>query len=187
MRFCQIVWQISTHGRAKKKFVKNCPQLGLNLGPPDHHSNALLTVLVWYLLARRFLKWALFQAPLHILDFSRIISRINRAWLYNSYEDSGWQLNADLAQLVEHWHDDPEVMGSIPTGGNFWRNFFCSFLCKDLSDNRVSWNTWLWTCQLLNICNIFKKCPLVIFWWLTIHISSNPRFTEKTIFHTMTG
>ena len=34
-------------------------------------------------------------------------------------KDSDWQLNVDLAQLVEHWHDDPEVLGSIPTRGNF--------------------------------------------------------------------
>ena len=33
--------------------------------------------------------------------------------------DSGWQLNVDLAQLIRHWYDDPEVIGSIPTGGNF--------------------------------------------------------------------
>ena len=38
-------------------------------------------------------------------------------------------------QLVEHWHDDPEVMDSILTGGYFWRNLFCSSMCKDLSDN----------------------------------------------------
>ena len=30
-------------GKSKKKFVKNCPQSGLNPGPLDHHSNALLT------------------------------------------------------------------------------------------------------------------------------------------------
>ena len=31
-----------------------------------------------------------------------------------------------LAQLVEHKSDDQKVMGSNPTGGNFWRNLFCS-------------------------------------------------------------
>ena len=43
-------------GKSKNKFVKNCPKSGLNPGPPNHHSNALLTVLPWYILARRFLK-----------------------------------------------------------------------------------------------------------------------------------
>ena len=52
-----------------QKNHQNCPQRGLNPGPFDHHSNALVTVLAWYVLARRFLKWALFHAPLHILDF----------------------------------------------------------------------------------------------------------------------
>ena len=40
----------------------------------------------------------------------------------------------DLAQLMEHWHGDPEVLVSIPTGSNF-DNFFRFSLCKDLSNN----------------------------------------------------
>ena len=60
MRFCQIIWQIFTQGRAKKI---------VNPQPLDHHSNTLLSVLAWYVLGRRFLKWALFHAPLQILDF----------------------------------------------------------------------------------------------------------------------
>ena len=46
-----------------------------------------------------------------------------------------YQTDSCLAQLVRHWPEDPEVLVSIPTGGNFWRIFFCSSLCKDLSDN----------------------------------------------------
>ena len=61
--------------------------------------------------------------------------RINRARLYKGYEDSGWQLNVDLAQLVRHWPEDLEVLVSNPTGGNFLTIFFCSSLCKDPSDN----------------------------------------------------
>ena len=44
----------------KINFVKNCPQWGLNPQTLDHHSNALPTELGRNLLARRFLKWALF-------------------------------------------------------------------------------------------------------------------------------
>ena len=40
--------------------------------------------------------------------------------IYTGHEDSGCQLNVDVAQLVEHWHADPEV---------------CSSLFKDLLDN----------------------------------------------------
>ena len=40
-----------------------------------------------------------------------------------------------LAQLVRHWPEDPEVLVSIPTWGQFLTKFFCSSLCKDLSDN----------------------------------------------------
>ena len=71
----------------------------------------------------------------HFTYWTLFISRINRAWLYKGHEDSDWQLNVDLAQLVGHWPRDPKVLVSIPTGGNFWRIFFCSSLCKDLSDN----------------------------------------------------
>ena len=64
-----------------------------------------------------------------------------------------------LAQLVRHWPEDLEVLVSIPTGGNFWRNYFCSFLCKDLSDNlaetRLSWKT-----QMLIVLNlVFSSIP----------------------------
>ena len=71
----------------------------------------------------------------HFTCWTLFISRINRAWLYKGDEDSRWQLNVDLAQLVRHWPEDPEVLVSNPTGGNFWRIFFCFSLCKDLSDN----------------------------------------------------
>ena len=46
-----------------------------------------------------------------------------------------WPTDSYLAQLVRHWPEDPEVLVSIPTEGNFWRIFFCSSLWKDLSDN----------------------------------------------------
>ena len=39
--------------------------------------------------------------------------------MYKGHENSDRHLNGDLAQLVEHWHDDPEVMGSILTGTIF--------------------------------------------------------------------
>ena len=54
---------------------------------------------------------------------------------YKCHEDSGWQLNVDLGQLVEHWPHDLEVVGSNPAGENFLTILFCSSLCKDLSDN----------------------------------------------------
>ena len=52
--------------------------------------------------------------------------RINRAWLYKNLDDSHRQPNSDLAQLAEHYSDDPEFVRSNPTGRNFWRNWFCS-------------------------------------------------------------
>ena len=51
-RYCQIVWQIFTQGRAKKKFVKNCPQWDLKPGPLDLQANALPTELSQHSVAR---------------------------------------------------------------------------------------------------------------------------------------
>ena len=51
---------------------------------------------------------------------------------FKSHKDSDGQLNVDLAQSVEDWHDDQEVLSSIPTGAIFWLNLFCSCPCKPL-------------------------------------------------------
>ena len=48
-----------------------------------------------------------------------IISGISKALLLKGHNDSLRQQNSDLAQLVEHWLDDPEVTGSIFNGENF--------------------------------------------------------------------
>ena len=86
----------------------------------------------------------------HFTCWTLFISRINRAWLYKGHENSGWQLNVDLAQLVGHWPHDPEVLVSNPTGGYFWRNFFalpCVTICQIIWQKRLSWKTQLirWT------------------------------------------
>ena len=46
----------SLHREEQKKFVKNCPQWGWKLGPPDLQESALPTELGRNLLVRRFLK-----------------------------------------------------------------------------------------------------------------------------------
>ena len=38
----------------------------------------------------------------HFTCWTLFISRINGAWLYKGHEDSVWQLNVDLAQLLRH-------------------------------------------------------------------------------------
>ena len=77
----------------------------------------------------------------HVTCWTLFISRINRAWLYKGHEDSGWQLNVDLAQLLP---EDPEVLVSNPTGGNFWRIFFALphvKICQTIWKKRLSWKT----------------------------------------------
>ena len=62
----------------------------------------------------------------HFTCWTLFICKINRAWLYKGLVDSHPQPNSDLAQLGEQETDDLEVVSSNPTGGNFWRNLFCS-------------------------------------------------------------
>ena len=80
----------------------------------------------------------------HFTCWTLFISRINRTWLYKGHEDSGWQLNVDIAQLVRHWPEDLEVLVSNLTGGNFWRIFFafpCVKICQIIWQKRLSWKT----------------------------------------------
>ena len=126
--FCQIIWQIFTQRRAKKNRQK-LPPVGIETRTTGSWGQCFTN---W---ARQEVCWAgdfwselcLFRAALHMLDLN--ISRINRVWLYKGQEDSGWQLNVDLAQLMiqRSWFQSP--LGAI------FDEFFCSFLCKDLSDN----------------------------------------------------
>ena len=61
------------------------------------------------------------------------------------HDDSFWQLNVDLAQLVMHWPEDLEILVSNPIGGNFWRIFFfalpCVKVCQIIWQKRLSWKT----------------------------------------------
>ena len=109
------------HPEGQKKSLKNCPQWGLKPGPPDHQANALPTERGRRSVGREISEVSLVCFMHHCTCWTSFISRINRAWLYKDHEDSGWQLYVDLAQLVEHWPHDLEVLVSIPSGGNFWR------------------------------------------------------------------
>ena len=111
----------------------------------------------------------------HFTCWTLFISRISRAWLYKGNEDSGWQLNIDLAQLVRHWPEDLEFLVSNPPGGNFWQLFFCFNLCKDLSDNltetpivkkltKFDWNTSKWQST--------SRYPFHKLWLATLHLFS---------------
>ena len=120
-RFCQIIWQIFTQ-EEQKKSSKIAPS-GLETRTSGSSGNALPTELGSNLLGRRFLKWALFVS----CTTSHVgLCRINRAWLYEGHEDSDWQLNVDLAQLVRHWTEDLEVWFPTPLGAIF-DDFFLLF------------------------------------------------------------
>ena len=134
------IWRISVRlsdrsevTQHKKNFVKNCPQWDLNPWPPDHQSNALLTVLERNLLKISEVSFLLFHAPLHMLGLL-FISKINKTWLYKGLNDSYRQPNSDLAQLTEQWTDDLEVVNSKPHWGQFLTKFILFCVTLDLSD-----------------------------------------------------
>ena len=68
----------------------------------------------------RSLKGSFFCFMFNFACWTLFISRINRARLYIGLVDSHRQPNSDLAQLAVHGTDDLEVVGSIPTGDNFF-------------------------------------------------------------------
>ena len=57
------------------------------------------------------------------LDLDDLV-RINRTWLYQDLKVLGLQENVKLAQKGEYQTWMAEVPGSIPTGGNFWVDFY---------------------------------------------------------------
>ena len=152
-------------GKSKKKFVTNYPQWGLKPGPPDHEANALPTELGWRSVGQKISEVSFVCFMHHFTCCTLFISRINRAWLYKGHEDSGWQLNVDIVQLVEHWPNDLEVLVSIPTGGNFQKKFLLfpvQKFCQIIWEKRLSWKTQLSVClrrfqlgyNFVEICNM---------------------------------
>ena len=115
-RFCQIIRQIFTK-EEQKKIRQKFPQWGWNPGPPDHETNAWPTELSQHSVA---------SLNLHGLFKSCSIDSRNEVqhvkWCMkqtSSLQKSPAQWISCLAQLVEHWPHDPEVLVSIPSGGNF--------------------------------------------------------------------
>ena len=65
----------------KINFVKNFPQWGLNTQPPDHQSNALLTMLRRNLLKITEVNSLLFNAPLHLLGLCLFLESIEHDFI----------------------------------------------------------------------------------------------------------
>ena len=62
-------------------------------------------------------------------------------------------------QLVEHQSDDPEVLVSIPTGGNFWQ-FFFALSCVKIG--QIIWQKCLsWKTQLCCVLSSNKPTTIV--------------------------
>ena len=124
------IWQICQKFTGKNKInsTKNCPQWALNPGPIDDYSTDCASlVCVGQKISEvsfvscttsHFGLWSFLDTTEH--DFIKVMKIQAECW---------------LSSVGRDWHDDPAVLGSIPTGGDFWRIIFDSSLCKDLSDN----------------------------------------------------
>ena len=169
-RSCQIIWQIFTQGRAKP-------------GPADRQSNALSTELGRRSAGQEISEVSLVCFMHHFTCWTLFISRINRAWLYKGHEDSGWQLNVDLVQLVEHWPHDLEVLVSIPSGGNFWQIFFvlpCVKICQVIWQKRLSWKTHvLWLCDWKLFSYLTLTKPMEVNWFSPLSKASHQFLSLK--------
>ena len=91
----------------------------MNLQPPDHQSNALLTVLGRNLLKISEVSFLLFHAALHMLGLCLFLESIQTDLIKVLMIHTDNQIYSDLAQLAEQWTDDLEVVSSNPTGDNF--------------------------------------------------------------------
>ena len=130
----------------KINFVKNCPQWGLNQQPSDHQSHALPTELSHYLVVcmkvvqdGRTGAYTPCESLMSLESHALLILKLNNVQhekLCMKQKESSLQKSPTyscLAQLTEHATDDPEVVTSNPSGGNFWQNLFCSVFISRIS------------------------------------------------------
>ena len=143
-RFCQIIWQIFIQGR-EKEFRQKLPSAGIETRTSRSSGQCLTNWARQESVGQEISEVSLVCFMHNFICWTLFISRINTAWLYKGHEDSGWQLNVDLAQLVRHWPEDLEVLVSIPARGNFLTKFFfalpCINICQIIWQKRLSWKT----------------------------------------------
>ena len=130
-RFCQIIWQIFTQGRAKKNHQK-LPPVGFETSTSSSSGQCFTNWAKSAFSCQPESSWLLCSHALLILEMNKVQ---HVKWCMKLTSEFSCPTDSCLAQLVRHWPEDLEVLVSNPTGGNFWRIFFYSSLCKDLSDN----------------------------------------------------
>ena len=134
----------SLHRKEQKKIRQNLPPVGIETMTSGSSGQCLTNWARQESVGQDISEVSFVCFMLHITCWTFFISRINRAWLYKSHENSGLQLNVDLAQLVRHWPEDPEVLVSNPAEGNFWQLFFallCVKICQIIWQKCLSWKT----------------------------------------------
>ena len=133
-RFCQIIWQIFTQGRAKK-ICQKLPHWGLKPGPPDHEANALPTELSLHSVTSLNLH-GLYKVMLYWFSPTcEVIHETNQAHLRNLLP------NRFLPSSLAPWSRGP---GFNPHWGQFLTIFFalpCIKICQIIWQKRLSWKT----------------------------------------------
>ena len=123
----------SLHGKEQIKFCQKWPLVGLETRTSRSSDQCLTNWARQESFVQEISEVSFVCFMHHFTCRTLFISRINSAWLYKGHENSGWQLNVDLAQLVRYWPEDLEVLVSNPTGATFDEFFFalpCVKICQ---------------------------------------------------------
>ena len=158
-RFYQIIWQISTQGRAKK-YIKNCPQWGWNPWPLDLHSNALATELSQHSVASLNLH-GLYKVMLYWFQKWTKFNMWSGAWNkkahFRSLQPNRF-LPGSVGRAVEWW-----------SGGqlfhSYWGQFLTIFfLFPAWRDNLIIWQKHIsWKTRLFSGNKVCMLCGLCFY------------------------
>ena len=79
-----------------------------------------------------------------------------------------------LAQLSKHQTDDPEVVSSNPTRGNFWKKFILCCVALDLSDNLTEIRDFLFF-SLVKLFNMSLQCSFICAYIFLVDLRSSKK------------
>ena len=132
MHVCRIIWQTWSY-TAQNKFHRKLPSVGFE--PTTSRSSVSCSA-----------NWAksLFDCGCESIRHALLILEINK--VQHETKESSLQkspTDSSLAQLAEHETVEQGVVGSNPSGGNFWQIFFVLCSLTEMRQISLSWKTRL--------------------------------------------
>ena len=136
-RFCQIIWQIFTQGKAKKNSSKIAP-VGIETRTSGSSGQCLTNWARQESIGQEISEVSFVCFMHHFTCWTLFISRNNRAWIYKGHKDSGLQQNSEWQQwqfgirgftmwkpvikcyLCEHWTRDFSHLDLMLTTLSYW-------------------------------------------------------------------